>query len=75
IDLGFKHYTLLEPTNETINKLVEFRPNKDEMIINNTILVEFGVPTVITTWLNNDGYGLTPEAEKIMFAEYETYYK
>ncbi|EIB6804464.1 DNA methyltransferase [Enterococcus faecalis] len=75
IDLGFKHYTLLEPTNETINKLVEFTPNKDEMIINNTILDEFGVPTVITTWLNNDGYGLTSEAEKIMFAEYETYYK
>ena len=75
IDLGFKHYTLLEPTNETINKLVEFTPKKDEMIINNTILDEFGVPTVITTWLNNDGYGLTTEAEKIMFAGYEAYYK
>ncbi|EQC1998595.1 hypothetical protein ACY27F_001676, partial [Listeria monocytogenes] len=75
IDLGFQHYTLLEPTNETINKLVEFTPKKDEMIINNTILDEFGVPAVITTWLNNDGYGLTSEAEKIMFAGYQAYYK
>ncbi|ELE9848606.1 site-specific DNA-methyltransferase [Listeria monocytogenes] len=75
IDLGFQHYTLLEPTNETINKLVEFTPKKDEMIINNTVLDEFGVPAVITTWLNNDGYGLTSEAEKIMFAGYQAYYK
>ncbi|EMZ8564610.1 site-specific DNA-methyltransferase [Listeria monocytogenes] len=75
IDLGFQHYTLLEPTNETINKLVEFTPKKDEMIINNTILDEFGVPAVITTWLNNDGYGLTSEAKKIMFAGYQAYYK
>ena len=75
IDLGFKHFTLNEPTSETINKLVEFTPKKDEMIINNTVLDEFGVPTVITTWLNNDGYGLTTEAENIMFAGYEAYYK
>lgn len=75
IDLGFKHFTLIEPTSEAISKLVEFTPKKDEMIINNTILDEFGVPTVITTWLNNDGYGLTSEAEKIMFAGYEAYYK
>ncbi|MBF4501652.1 site-specific DNA-methyltransferase [Savagea sp. SN6] len=74
-DLGFKHFILKKPTNDTINKLVEFTPKKDEMIINNTILDEFGVPTVITTWLNNDGYGLTTEAEKILFADYEAYYK
>lgn len=75
VDLGFKHFILNEPTSETINKLVEFTPKKDQLLINNTILDEFGVPTVITTWLNNDGYGLTTEAEKIMFAGYEAYYK
>ncbi|UQF12319.1 site-specific DNA-methyltransferase [Vagococcus lutrae] len=75
VDLGFKHFTLNEPTSEMINKLVEFTPKKDEMIINNTILDEFGVYTVITTWLNNDGYGLTAEAEKILFAGYESYFK
>lgn len=74
-DLGFKHFILKNPTNDTINKLIEFTPKKDEMIINNTILDEFGIPTVITTWLNNDGYGLTTEAEKILFAGYESYFK
>jgi len=75
IDLGFKHFTLLEPTNETIHKLVEFNPDENKLFIDKTLLDEFGVPTVITTWLNNDGYGLTTEAEKIMFAGYEAYYK
>lgn len=74
-DLGFKHFILKNPTNDTINKLIEFTPKKDEMIINNTILDEFGIPTVITTWLNNDGYELTTEAEKILFAGYESYFK
>src|SRR5699024_8253313 len=73
MNLGFKHIILKNPTNDTINKLVEFTPKKDEMIINNTIPDEFGVPTVITTWLNNDGYGLTTETEKIKFAGYESY--
>ena len=75
IDLGFKHYILQEPTNETVNKLVEFNPDENKLFADKTLLDEFGVPTVITTWLNNDGYGLTTEAEKIMFAGYEAYYK
>src|SRR5699024_9532938 len=75
VDLGFKHYTLLEPTKETVNKLVEFNPDENKLFADKTLLDEFGVPTVITTWLNNDGYGLTTEAEKIMFAGYEAYYK
>ena len=75
IDLGFKHFTLNEPTSETVNKLVEFNPDEDKLFSDRTVLDEFGVPTVITTWLNNDGYGLTTEAENIMFAGYEAYYK
>ncbi len=75
IDLGFKHFILKEPTNETINKLVSFNPNENKLFADKTLLDEFGVSTVITTWLNNDGYGLTTEAENIMFAGYEAYYK
>ncbi|MGM0277313.1 site-specific DNA-methyltransferase [Enterococcus sp. AZ033] len=75
IDLGFKHFTLKEPVNETVNKLVEFNPDENKLFADKTLLDEFGVPTVITTWLNNDGYGLTTEVEKITFAGYETYYK
>ncbi|MGH2015351.1 site-specific DNA-methyltransferase [Aerococcus urinaeequi] len=75
IDFGFKHFILKEPTNETVNKLVEFNPDENKLFADKTLLDEFGVPTVITTWLNNDGYGLTTEVEKITFAGYETYYK
>lgn len=75
VDLGFKHFTLNEPTSKTINKLVSFNPDENKLFADKTLLDEFGVPTVITTWLNNDGYGLTTEAEKIMFAGYEAYYK
>ena len=74
-DKGFKHFTLKEPTNERINKLAEFNPDENKLFADKTLLDEFGVSTVITTWLNNDGYGLTTEAENIMFAGYETYYK
>lgn len=75
IDLGFKHFTLKEPANDTVNKLVEFNPDENKLFADKTLLDEFGVPTVITTWLNNDGYGLSTEAERIMFAGYEAYYK
>lgn len=75
IDLGFKHFTLAEPTADTINDLVEFKTSEKEMIINNTILDDFGAPTVISTWVNNDGYGLTTEVETLTFAGYEAYYK
>ncbi|MEY8643118.1 site-specific DNA-methyltransferase [Staphylococcus arlettae] len=75
IDLGFKHFTLAEPTADTINDLVEFKTSENEMIINNTILDDFGAPTVISTWVNNDGYGLTTEVETLTFAGYEAYYK
>lgn len=75
IDVGFKHFTLKEPANETINKLASFNPDEKKLFADKTLLDEFGVPTVITTWLNNDGYGLTTEAEKILFAGYEAYYK
>lgn len=75
IDLGFKHFTLKEPKNEIINKLVEFNPNEDKLFADKTLLDEFGVPTIMTTWLNNDGYGLTTDTEKMVFGGYTTYYK
>lgn len=75
IDLGFKHFTLKEPANDTVNKLVEFNPDENKLFADKTLLDEFDVLTVVTTWLNNDGYGLTTEVEKITFAGYETYYK
>lgn len=68
-DLGFKHYTLYEPSTETLDKLESFSP--DQMFSN--LLDEFGVPTVLTTWLVRDGYGFTAKYETLDFAGYEAY--
>lgn len=68
-DLGFKYYTLCEPSTETLDKLESFSP--DQMFSN--LLDEFGVPTVLTTWLVRDGYGFTAKYVTLDFAGYEAY--
>ena len=70
-DLGFKHYTLYEPSKETLDKLESFSPG-EQMFSN--LLDEFGVPTVLTTWLVRDGYGFTAKYETLDFAGYEAYF-
>ena len=39
-----------------------------------SILNDFGTETVLTTWLNNDGYGLNANVETIDLKGYEAYY-
>lgn len=71
-DLGFKHFTLAKPSGEVLEKIENFDP-KASMLATQDMLNEFGVGTVLATWLNHDGYGLTREAEKIDLAGYEAY--
>lgn len=73
LDLGFKHYTLAEPSQNTLDKLEEFDPN-DNTLVASGLLAEFGKATVLATWLNHDGYGLASKPEEIDFAEYTGYY-
>ncbi len=73
LDLGFKHYILQEPNQNTLDKCETF--DKAALISDATILDDFGPETVLTTWLNNDGYGLTASAEEIELAGYKAYYK
>lgn len=73
-DLGFRHYTLVEPSNTTLDKLEQFSPNDSGMYVTNTILEDFGVPTVLSTWLVRDGYGFTAPLNAIDFAGYTGYY-
>ena len=71
-DLGFKHFTLQEPTNQSIEKMEQFGPHS---IFGDTTLVdEFGVPTILTTWLVRDGYGLTSDVKTLNIEGYELYY-
>lgn len=73
-DLGFKHFTLKEPAGDTLDKLLKFTP-EDNGMFSSDLVDEFGVPTVLTTWLVRDGYGFTESAQAIDFAGYTAYYK
>lgn len=72
LDLGFRHYVLVEPVQNTLDKLESF--DKAGMLADTTILDDFGRPTVLATWLNADGYGLTAEAEAVNLAGYTAYH-
>lgn len=73
-DLGFKHYTLKEPSTQTLDKLETFIPEDQGMFVTNNILSDFGVQTVLTTWLVRDGYGFTAPVQTVDFAGYTGYY-
>lgn len=73
-DLGFRHFTLAEPSDNTLDKLETFTPEENGLIVTNTVFEDFGKPTVLTTWLVRDGYGFTAPVEKLDFAGYKAYY-
>ncbi len=72
IDYGFKHFILNEPNQNTLDKCQTF--DKANLIGDSSILDDFGVVTVLTTWLNYDGYGLTTKAQEIDLKGYTAYY-
>lgn len=73
-DLGFKHFTLVEPSEDTLDKLETFTPEENGLVVTNTVLESFGKPTVLITWLVRDGYGFTSVPEEVDFAGYKGYY-
>lgn len=73
-DLGFCHYTLSEPSGTTLDKMEQFSPDDNGMFVSNTVLEEFGITTVLATWLLRDGYGFTAPVEAVDFAGYTGYY-
>lgn len=72
-DLGFRHFTLVEPSAETLDKLEKFEPEAG-FLLHNTVLQDFGVPTVLATWLVRDGYGFTAPVQSVDFDGYTGYY-
>lgn len=72
-DFGFKHYTLQELPEETIDKLKEFKPlefvGAPEML-----KLMGGKEAVLTTWLCDDHYGLGAELQHIKLGGYTAYY-
>ena len=73
-DLGFRHYTLMDPSGMTLDKMEQFSLDDNGMFISNTILDDFGLSTVLATWLVRDGYGFTAPVETVDFAGYTGYY-
>ena len=73
-DLGFRHFTLTEPSAETLDKLEAFNPENNTLYLENTVLDDFGVPTVLATWLVRDGYGFTAPVQALDFGGYTGYY-
>ncbi len=71
IDYGFKHYELCQPSNDTLDKIETFIPSLVEE--DNTLLDEFDVETVVTTWAIQDGYGFDAYIKEIDLNGYTAY--
>ena len=71
--MGFKHYTLKEVSQDTLDKLETFDP-KLEILENATILDEFGRNTVLETWLVRDGYGFAADVQAVKLKNYTAYW-
>lgn len=74
LDVGFKHYILKESSDNILDKLKEFNSDNENLFINNNIYEEYGKDTILTTWINQDGYGLISDYEVVNFNGYEAYY-
>ena len=72
-DFGFKHYTLQELPEETIDKLEEFKP-LEFMGAPEMLKLMGGKKAVLTTWLCDDHYGLGAELQHIKLGGYTAYY-
>ena len=71
IDYGFKHYTLVEPSDKTLAELENFNPKT--LFANENLLDEFGRDTVLETWQVHDGYGLGAEHTPLVLDTYTAY--
>jgi len=71
IDYGFKHYVIKDINTNTLDKLEKFESNY--MLSDSSILEEFGIESVLTTWMLQDGYGLTDKYEELKLDNYIAY--
>ena len=70
-DLGFKHYTLRDVSDDVLDKLESFDPRVSGFA--NNLLEEFGRETILETWKVNDGYGMNAKVEPVQLADYTGY--
>ena len=69
IDYGFKHYTLVTPEQDEIDRLESFSPDEGLFDIDPLERLNFedapAKTVMLTTWAVHDGYGLTPEVKQV----------
>lgn len=77
IDYGFKLHRLETPSGDVIDTLNDFDPEVEETLFAGDYLSKFelngtsGHDTVLTTWMAQDGYGLTRSAQKRKLVGYD----
>ncbi len=73
LDLGFSHFTLKEPSAVALDKIERFSPEENGLF-DDTLMNEFGAPTVLATYLVRDGYGFSAPVQVMDFAGYTGYF-
>lgn len=71
-DFGFRHYTLQDVPQNTLDKMEKF--STSEFFNEGDILKSFGKETVLATWMVRDGYGLCGEIDELKLADYTAYH-
>jgi adenine-specific DNA-methyltransferase len=77
LDLGFKHYRLVTPDIQTLDKIETFDP-ANPLLIAEDMITPFAYPpsntsgleTLLSTWLVDDGFPFDTPVEKMEFAGY-----
>lgn len=80
-DGSFKHYRVVKPSRMTLDRIEEFKPETDELVldtVNSFSSQTLGVAgnasgeqTVLATWLVKDGYPFDVDVQKIDLAGYQ----
>lgn len=70
-DFGFKHYTLEDVPQDTIDQMELFSP--DAVLDDLNLKDRFGSSTILTTWLIRDGYGFNADVEELTLDSYTVY--
>ncbi|MFJ6991455.1 MAG: site-specific DNA-methyltransferase [Limosilactobacillus mucosae] len=80
-DGSFKHYRVVKPNRIALDRIEEFKPDTDELVLDTVTAFSSdalgvagnasGEQTVLATWLAKDGYAFDVDVQKIDLAGYQ----
>lgn len=80
-DGSFKHYRVVKPNRIALERIEEFKPDTDELVLDTVTAFSSdalgvagnasGEQTVLATWLAKDGYAFDADIQKIDLAGYQ----